>query len=214
VKRKMVKEPFISPDKTSVINKPGIKISFAKNAVYNIYPLDLKQEKKIKGTYSPLFIVGDETIPVHTFMNLSLKPVNLSPELFAKALIVSVSKKGYLFAEDGSYSNGWVTGKIKHFGRFTIAVDTIAPLIKEPEIYYDSLPGKRILFTTISDNLSGIRHYKATLNEKWVLMEYDQKSGRLSYALKETLRGNKSELVIEVTDRKENCSEIKTTIDF
>jgi peptidase M23-like protein len=213
-KKKILKEPFVSWEKTPVIKKHGIKISFAKNAVYNMYPLDLTQEKKIKGTYSPVFTIGDETIPIHTFMNLSLKPSGLSAKLFSKALIVSISKKGYLSPENGNYSDGWITAKTKHFGKFAIAIDTIAPLIKEPEIYTDSTLDKRILFTIISDNLSGIRNYKATLNGKWLLMEYDEKTGRLSSELNKTMEGNKTELEIEVTDMKENKRSLKKMIDL
>ncbi|MEO5570663.1 MAG: M23 family metallopeptidase, partial [Bacteroidia bacterium] len=205
---------FISWKKTPVINKPDIKISFAEHAVYNLSPLVIIKEKKIKRTYSPLFSVGNETIPIHTFMNLSLKPVNLPTALFAKALIVSVDKKENKYAEESSYTNGWVTGKIRHFGKFTIAIDTIAPEIKEPAVYSDSISGKRILFTIISDNLSGIKAYRVTINGKWFLMDYDEKTGRLIGEWNKTFEGVKSELEIEVTDRKENRKAFKTIIDL
>src|SRR6185436_16969615 len=48
-KKMFPKGNFISFKKTPVINKPGIKISFAKHAVYNLYPLKINQEKKLKG---------------------------------------------------------------------------------------------------------------------------------------------------------------------
>jgi murein DD-endopeptidase MepM/ murein hydrolase activator NlpD len=212
-RKKIVKEPFISFNKTLSLTKPGIKFSVDKNVIYNISTLELKQEKKIKGTYSPLFTVGDETIPIHTFISLALKPINLPSKLFEKALIASVSKKGYLSAEGGGFIKGWVTGKIKHFGKFTIAIDTIAPEIKQPEIYTDSISGKRILFTTIFDNLSGIKEYRATLNGKWLLMEYDEKTGKLSSELKDSMMNSQSELIIEVVDKKENKRTLETIIN-
>jgi len=213
-KKKVPAGYFISWEKTPVITKPDIKVSFAEHVVYDIAPFEIVKEKKLKGTYAALFSVGEETIPIHSFMNLSLKPVNLPDSLSAKALIVSVDKKENKYAEESSYAKGWVTGKIRHFGRFTIAVDTLAPEITEPQIYTDSISGRRIIFTVISDNLSGIKTYRATLNEKWFLMDYDEKTGRLSCELKNATEGNKSELVIEVTDRKENKTVLKTSIDF
>ncbi len=214
LKKKILKEPFISWKKQTMINKPGIKVTLAKNSIYNVYPLTFKQEKKIKGTYSSLFTIGDETIPIHSSMTLSLKPINLPPALYSKATIVSASKKGYLSSEGGDFFNGWIACKVRHFGKFTIAIDTIVPEIKEPEVYTDSITNKRILFTTISDNLSGIKTYNAALNGKWLLMEYDEKSGRLSCESKNPAAENKSELVIEVIDRKENKGTLKAMVEF
>jgi hypothetical protein len=45
-------------------------------------------------------------------------------------------------------------------------------------------------------------------------MEYDEKTGKLFSELKSTSEKNKSELIIEVTDRKENKTTLKTSVDY
>ncbi len=214
LKKKILTEPFISWKKQTVISRPGFHVTIAKNTVYNVYPLIIKQEKKIRGSYSPLFTVGDPGIPIHTGILLSLKPVSLRSALFPKAMIISVNSNGLVSYEGGDFSHGWINARVRHFGKFAIAIDTIAPEIKEPGIYTDSISKKKILFTTISDNLSGISTYKAMLGGKWLLMEYDEKSGTLSCESKNPLVENKSELIIEVTDRKENKAIVKAMVEF
>ncbi|HAH57092.1 MAG TPA: peptidase M23, partial [Bacteroidales bacterium] len=51
---------------------------------------------------------------------------------------------------------------------------------------------------TISDDLSGIKSYRATLNGEWILMDYDAKKGLLTYDFDHLLRpgANKFELVV------------------
>jgi hypothetical protein len=60
----------------------------------------------------------------------------------------------------------------------------------------------KIIFK-ISDNLSGIRNWRATINGKWVLMEFDAKTGRLWH----TFDGNTPgiyQLQLVVSDMKMN----------
>lgn len=205
---------FISYKKAPAIKQADITVSFPSvPAVYNYAPFSVKREEKLKQTYSPLFSVGDKTTPLHTFMLLSLKPSNLAAALQPKALIVSVDDYGNQRAEESSFTNGWVTGKIKHFGKFTVAIDTVAPTITTPGTITDSTANTKIISVTIADELSGIKTYRATLNNKWIAMEYDAKTGTLSYALKPQEAAAQKELLIEVTDAKGNKAVLKSVIE-
>jgi hypothetical protein len=58
-------------------------------------------------------------------------------------------------------------------GDFTILSDTVPPAITR--IYANS----NVARFRIGDNLSGIASFEATLNGKWLLMNYDAKTGIL-----------------------------------
>lgn len=206
---------FISFKKAPTIKQSNIQVSFpAMPAVYNVYEFNIKHDKKLKGCFSDLYSIGDKTIPIHTFMLLSLKPIQLPQKYHSKALLVSVDDFGNIRAEDGNLTNGWVTGKIKHFGKFSVAVDTVSPTIEDPVLFTDSVTLKQKLVIGLKDDLSGIKTYSAEMDGKWVLMEYDAKSETLSYDIKNEDAGRTVELKIQVKDVKGNFIEKKTQWEF
>ena len=205
---------FISYKKTPEIKRPDVRISFAPFAIYNVYPFEIKRKPKLKGTFSLQYSIGDETIPVHTWINLSLKPLNLPENLYSKTLIVAINKNEGLSAEESSYANGWVSGKIKHLGKFSIAVDTTPPKLSAPKIITDTTTNQCILTVKMSDELSGIKSYRAMAGGKWLLMDYDAKTESLNYSLNSTDDEKKTEIIIEAEDRKGNKSVVKSEMVF
>jgi len=64
----------------------------------------------------------------------------------------------------------------------------------------------------IKDDLSGIKKFRAELNESWLLMEYDAKNSLLTYRIDERLRKGKNQLVIELTDQRDNKTVFRKTL--
>ncbi len=64
----------------------------------------------------------------------------------------------------------------------------------------------------ISDDFSGIKSYRGTINGKWILFEYDPKRNLLTYDFSDkTFKLAKHELEIEVEDNVGNKSVYKAT---
>jgi len=66
-------------------------------------------------------------------------------------------------------------------------------------------PGKNVsrqgsIMLKISDNLSGIKSYRGTMNGKWILMDYDAKSNLLTYFIDERMPKGKNSFHLVVTD--------------
>jgi hypothetical protein len=60
---------------------------------------------------------------------------------------------------------------------------------------------------TISDDLSGIDTYSATLNGKWILMEYEPKTNTITYDFDDNVvTDTECELKVIVTDNVGNSS--------
>ena len=61
-----------------------------------------------------------------------------------------------------------------------------------------------------TDDLSGIKKYRAEIDGKWVLCEYDPKKDLLFYTFDENIKSGEHTFKIVVIDDKEN----KSTLSF
>ena len=179
------------------------------SAFYDSFPFRYDSARRIPNTFSPVHHIHDKYTPVHDYITLSLKPVNLPEGLRPKALVVKIKDDGIGYASAGGNweNNGYVTTRIREFGDYSIAVDTIPPNIKavQPEIF-TKLAGQKYVKLVISDELSGIASYRGTLNGKWILMDYDAKNKLLVYTIDTSLLPGKNTFILEVRDGKNNRS--------
>jgi hypothetical protein len=110
----------------------------------------------------------------------------------------------------GTWENDWVGAELKYFGRFTIVLDTIPPLIKPYNIYNGkNMKGAKILAVTVTDNLTGIKSWRATIDGKWILMEYEYKKALLFYEFDSRVGEGRHTFEITVTDGKNNSRTYK-----
>jgi murein DD-endopeptidase MepM/ murein hydrolase activator NlpD len=161
--------------------------------------------------FAPLYIVG-ERIPLHSYCPLTLDIAHDSYPDSSKYGIVSYwkNKRNWL---GGNYKTGKMTAEIRELGRFSVEIDTVPPVITPTKEANWGI-AKRITFK-ISDDLSGIKTYRGTLDGKFVLFEYDAKTNSLYcvYDSKRMGRGTQS-LRLVVTDDAGNQSEYQTSITF
>jgi len=106
-----------------------------------------------------------------------------------------------------------LSARSKTLGNFTLASDTINPTITPLNFRNGQWISKlNKLKVKITDDLSGISNYRATINGKWVLMEYEYKKNLLTYDFddnKSVTGENKFKLV--VTDNVGNSSTFEAT---
>jgi len=203
-------------DKANSFENDQIRIELPKGALYDNLKFNWKSAPRPEGCYSELQQISSRYIPIHIPCSISIKCENLPEQLTSKALIVSIDPvKGGKTAIGGEYSRGWVTAKSGVLGNFSVMADQTPPRItalsiKDQKTLTDPL---KIQFK-ISDNLSGIKSYRGEIDGKWVLFEYDEKTGVLTYSFdKQRMVFGKSHLLrLVVTDNRENSSEYKAII--
>ena len=128
-------------------------------------------------------------------------------------LIVSIDENGKNTSEGGKYIDGFVKTNINNFGKFAVLIDTIAPFIKPLNYIKKTLSvNQKTLDFEISDDLSGVAKYKAFLNGKWILMEFDGKTNKLTYTIDDNLVIGSNTLIIEAEDKCHNCNKINLLI--
>ena len=122
---------------------------------------------------------------------------------------------GKSFYPEGGKWNGDNLGvKTRSFGGYAVAIDSISPKIKPINIYPGAnMSGKWTISLKITDNLSGIASYRATVDNKWILMEYDAKKDLLFYSFDERVGKGKHDFRIVVTDKVGNKKEYQASFN-
>ena len=96
-------------------------------------------------------------------------------------------------------------------------MDTTAPEILPVNFIknHKYLAGQQLIFT-VKDNLSGIKTYNAYINDKWALLEYDQKTDAMFYTIDKDLlvTGNKYRFKLFVMDQKNNIAVFEGIFEF
>jgi len=181
--------------------------------VGNLYT-DIDFEYKEIPDYTPfsgLFQIG-KRIPLHSYCPLKIR---ISKDQYpdkSKYGIINVigTKKSWV---GGAYKDGYISCEIRELGNYSVAIDTVAPVITPvaPEKWTNS---EKISFK-VTDNLSGIVDYKGTLDGKFVLFEYDPKTASMFCVFDpQRMKRGKQQLVFKVKDKCGNESEYSSNITF
>ena len=178
-----------------------VVLDIPKEALYEDLDFEYSSEPQVPGTYAHLHRLQNEDTPLHVYCSLSVKPTNLPKELMDKALIVAVEPGHRFYAKGGVWEKGFLKTQIRDFGDYSIAVDTEPPVIRPVNVKTGkNLRGQGSIMMKISDNLSGIKSWRGTMNGKWILMDYDAKNNLLTYFIDEHMAKGKNNFLLVVTD--------------
>lgn len=175
--------------------KGGALLTIPGEALYDDMIIGFEQKSsEVKDLYSAVFAIGDSSYPIQKPITLAIKGDSIPSNLRSKALLVKI-KGGKLSSAGGEWSSGRVSGKIYSFGEYSIAVDTLPPTIQP--LYNSAERQSGWLSFKISDNLAGVKLYRANINGEWALLDYDAKTGRVRHNLSDGI-AKKGENEIEV----------------
>ncbi|MCL2501930.1 MAG: M23 family metallopeptidase [Bacteroidales bacterium] len=165
--------------------------------------------------YAPLWSVGNPEDPLFRPMRLRLRTW-LPDSLREKAVVVSVSSSGRYTSIGGQWNGDMLEARTYNFGRYTVAVDTVPPVISAGFKDGADLRGTTRIRFTIRDELSGIKSYQGYINGQWALFVYDAKNSALSYTFdrRRIGSGKRHELELRVTDNCNNVNIYKTSFTW
>ncbi|HIE44827.1 MAG TPA: M23 family metallopeptidase, partial [Flavobacteriaceae bacterium] len=146
------------------------KYSFYQNTAFNF-------------TYNKgIATIHNGSIPLHKSFTLSFD-VSEYPKAEQKKLFIGkLNSKGYVSYSNTKRKENKLYTVTKSLGKFKLATDTKKPTIT-PKNFKNGqwLSNFRFLKVHIKDNLTGIKKYRATIDGNWILMEYEPKTGILTY---------------------------------
>lgn len=192
----------------------NIKVELPARALYRDLDFTFGNSAPAQGSLTPFYHISSITVPVHSPYTLSLKAPDTNPLFHDKLLLITYNKKGEIEALGGTYQDGFLVAKPRTFGKFAIAIDSIAPEIIpiSGKINGDISQRKDIRFS-VPDNLSGVEKYEGYIDNRWVLFEYDPRDDLLIYRFdeKRISRGRMHELELYLTDAMGNINLFHTT---
>jgi len=165
---------FIKSDKDYNFTKENISVFFPAGTFYDDFDLNFEVKN---GTLQ----LHDDTVPAHTNFTITIEDSNFTEAEKEKLFIARFDGKKINYNTTYRKENVFTT-KVKTLGRYALVLDTIAPKITIPK----SIEGKWLddqnsIQLTISDELSGIQSYNGYLNGNWILLEYDNKTKKLTH---------------------------------
>lgn len=182
-------------------------VDFPQGVLYEDLYFQFRKEDPHPKTITPIYWIHDHHTPLHSYVTVSIKKQGLSPYEKSRALIVSTTNGRNFYAEGGSWKGDNISVKTRSFGGYAISLDTIPPQIIPINIY----PGAKMsdrwsISVKIKDENSGINSYRAEVDGKWILMEYDYKRDMLYYFFDGHLESGKHEFKLTVKDGVGNRS--------
>ena len=92
-------------------------------------------------------------------------------------------------------------------------IDSIAPTVKARNFKKNKIVNsKTVLSFRVKDNLSNIASYKAYLNGKWILSEYNLRFKRINCTLDRYLKQGENDFELIVSDSFGNTTKFKTVL--
>ncbi len=197
---------FVQANEAAHFEDKGIDVFIPKNSLYQDAYLDVVfEDEKLK--------LHEDIIPIHTNITIGFDVSKYSEEDRKQLFIASLNKSG-----NPNYSTTYKDGdrfttKTRTFGDYTLASDTKPPSVT-PVNFRDGqwISNNKDLKVKISDELSGIDSYRATVNGKFILMEYEYKQNLLTHDFADdVITDTENELKIEVTDNVGNTTIFEST---
>lgn len=169
--------------------------------------------------FSLVHHVHNFTVPLNHSYSVAIKTKNLPESLKNKVILVCRDGKGKISTKGGNIQGESIVTTSREFGDFFVVIDTVPPNITPQNISNPKkLSREKEIRIKISDELSGIKSYRATVDGKWILMDYDAKNNLLIHhfdndelPLRKIEQGE-HQLILTLQDERKNQSVL--TINF
>lgn len=199
-------EELYIASKINVATKGNYHIYMPANALYNDENL--------------VFKASNDTIYLHNDQVALHKNISLSYDLSAiplqdadKYFIGRIPKWGKPRHYKTELKDNKLSIQTREFGAYTLVKDTTPPNIR-PINFSDGkwISSNSTLRIKIEDDLSGIASYRATINGKFILMEYEYKDNSLTYHFSDgIIKDTENNLKLIVIDNVGNSATFEAT---
>ncbi len=210
---------FLPYNETNVIQPEGATFRFPTGCLYENLYLKFGTTALESGAYSSVYHLHNTQTPLHRDVEIAIVPQNLSDSLKQKAFVAYCERDdARTFNCGGLWRNdGFLIAQNNAFGNYCIMIDTVPPTIKSVSFSADLQNINRISFK-IKDNFEPLGDgtalkYCATVDNQFLLMEYDAKSATIFHNLNENkITSGEHVFRLEVTDFSGNVAKFESQI--
>lgn len=193
-------------DKVNYLQEPGLELVIPKGMLYDNVLLNYSVRAD-SGDIAFTYQLNDTRIPMHNACDLRIGLRRRPVEDMTKYYVAGVTARGGKYRIGGKYEDGVMKVRIRDLGTYTVAVDTVPPVITPVNQAQWGRTGK-IIFKA-KDKETGINTYRGTIDGKYALFgKPNSISGNLVCELdpKHVEKGGKHVVEMTVTDGCGNCT--------
>ena len=187
-------------DKVNYLQEPGLELVIPKGMLYDDVLLNYSVRAD-SGDIAFTYQLNDTRIPMHGACDLRIGLRRRPVEDMTKYYVAGVTARGGKYRIGGKYEDGVMKVRIRDLGIYTVAVDTVPPVITPVNQAQWGRTGK-IIFKA-KDKETGINTYRGTIDGKYALFgKPNSISGNLVCELdpKHVEKGGKHVVEMTVTD--------------
>ena len=192
-----------------VINKGESVVEINKNTFYEDVLLNITSK-------DDTIDLGEEITPFRSSIKLKI-PIdkNIDSLRLSQTFIGKIvnNKINYISSK---INDSYITANTSSLGKYTISRDSILPEIRPINFKNKSnVKSNKTLRLRIKDDKSGIKNYKAFINGKWALFEYEPKQNLIFHDLSDSvIEDGENDLLIEFEDGVGNKQTYNTKIYY
>ena len=196
----------IIADNFQKFKKENITIAFPKNTFYQDIYLDFKVDSGVAKVHTP-------SIPLNKSYTLTFNVSKYTSQEKEQLYIANTEYAKYPRYVNTRKKDTTFYTTTKTLGKYTLKIDTLKPDVKILYIYNKQwITSAKTLKVKVSDVDSGIKNWRATIDNTWVLMQYNHKKGVLTYNFSDKiLVGSKHIFKIVLSDNVGNTTERSIT---
>lgn len=196
---------YVYHDQPYHFDEDKISVYIPKHALYE------DQYLNIEVTGDTISLHNDR-VPLHKNITIKFDVSHYNVADRDKLFISYLNYRNIPQYEKTYKKNNVFSTRTRALGKYTLTIDNEPPKIRPVNFREKKwLSNYQYLKVKIVDDLSGIKNYRATINGKFILMEYDYKKDLLVYDFNDNINTEtENNLKIIVTDNVGNSSTFET----
>jgi len=199
-------EDIIYADQATSITKEKFNVYIPANSLYEDAYFDIQ----VSGDTIQLH---KDVIPLHKNFTLTIDASHYNDTDINKLFIGRLNYKGQPNFNRTSRNGTKLSARSRTLGEYTLVLDVTPPTIAPVNFTNEAWISKNeTLKVKIEDDLSGISSYRATVNGKFILMEYNYKKDVLTYNFgDDVVLDTENNLKVIVVDNVGNSATFEAT---
>ena len=182
----------VNKDSTYNFKFPGAKVTIEKNSFYTDKIIQIFEENN-------LLHVDKDSIPLLKGITIKMDVSRYNDSIRNRTYIGRIGENKKSSFVSSKKEENYVIAKVNNLGDFVIKIDSIKPNISVIDISDNQwISNRKNLSIKISDNESGVKNYRGTINDKWILLEYNPMKGILTYDFNDNVNRDDAKNVLEI----------------
>jgi len=199
-------DDYIYANQATSITKGKFSIYIPSGALYEDTFLDIA----VRGD---TLMFHEDIIPIHKNITISIDASNYSDADKDKLYVGRLNYRGDPYYNTTYRKGEKLSARTRTFGMYVLVSDTTSPTVNA--VNFDQkkwISSNKTLKIKIEDDLSGISKYRATINGKFILMEYNYKTDVLTYDFDDAvISETENNLKLIVVDNVGNSTTFEAT---